>query len=607
MPTQNLVQIQNDLQSLPHGPQTMMYLKRAKDGMVASVPPYLAAAELASREKQAMRQKLSSGAAPGEMPTVSQQLSQKADLLALQAMKKKEMDAASMNQARTASGPAPEGAPEPEEQPQPEGGLASLPVDFQFADGGIVAFTDGGPADKKKKKKPSLYDLSRDPLLQKYYSAMAGELDTSALPQGALEGDGADYSSPQAQIAAQRAGSALATPGAAMLDVLGAPYNALKGMVTHGGASMTPYFDQLREREAKAAQAEGQAQSQMPPGNIPPEILAAYGPNAQRMPQVQAPQQRPPAPPGPPQQRPPAVPGAQGAQGAAPQQPATPSPQDALQADLMRQFGITPGAPGAAAPGAPGAPAAGPAMGRTAEDIKAAQAAFGLDKAAGTEERRLIDEMRARHAQQQQERARLGLKGVLAGFSQGYGGAAAADVAATNRAYAEDMAHQKSMYDLINAINKGNRGEAEKAFEKTIGLQEKREQEAGATSRTELQAKVNMYGDLLKAGSSRYNTDMHYKAAMANARVTSDRAGLEDRKLKIDGLQSAERGIQQELTKLQGLMDKDSRQRRAELDGNLKALREQIARLSGVEPAAPSGTSPTQGRVVNWADIGKTK
>lgn len=521
MPTQNLVQIQNDLQSLPYGPQTMMYLKRAKDGMVASVPPYLAAAELASREKQAMRQKLSSGAAPGEMPTVSQQLSQKADLLALQAMKKKEMDAASMNQARTASGPAPEGAPEPEEQPQPEGGLASLPVDFQFADGGIVAFQDGGM--------PMTTGYAPD-----YQDARRFGIDLSP------------YDSPEERKA--------------KLERLARMREAAKQM----GQAQIP--GQAPDVAALAAQM-----GKPPAPPAPPVRTASMTPQ-----QIEAQVKQPPAaPPAAPQQGLPAL---------LPQPaPAAPSTQQTLEAELMQRLGL-----GGAGAGA-GAGQAAPTMGRTAEDIKAAQAAFGLDKAAGEEERQLIAEMRARHAQQQKDRARMGLKAVLGGFSQGYGGAAAADVAASQRAYAEDMAQQQEMYKLINAINKGNRGEAEKAFERTVGLQEKREQDVNALSRTELQTMASMYGNLLQAGSSRYNADAHVRVAILNAKKTDERANREDKKLAIDGLQSAERGVQQELTKLQGLMDRSSKERRAQLDEDLRAIRAQIARIAGVEmPARPS-------------------
>lgn len=524
MPTQNLVQIQRDLQSLPPGPQTMMYLKRAKDGMVASVPPYVAAAELAAREKMAQREALASGAAPGEQPTVSQQLSQKADLLALQAMKKKEMDAASMNQARTAPGPAPEGAPAPEEQPQPEGGLASLPVDFKFDGGGLVAFQQGGMP----------MTTGYAPVYQE-----AREMGIDLSP----------YDSPEERKA--------------KLERVARLREARKQM----GQAQIP--GQAPDVQALAAQM-----------NKPPAPPARTSPMTPQ--QIEAQVKQPPAPPAPPQQ---------GLPAALPQPaaPAAPSPQQTLETAIMQRMGLAEDG---------GRPM--PTMAGTGADVKAAQAMFGLDKAAGEEERRMIAEMQARHAQQQRERARMGLKAVLGGFSQGYGGAAAADVAASQRAYAEDMAQQQEMYKLINAINTGNRKEAEKAFEKTVGLQQQREQDVNAMSRTELQSMVSMYGNLLQADSNRYNTDAHVKVALLNAKKTDERATREDKKLAIDGLQSAERGIQTELTKLQGLMDRGSKERRTQLDEDLRAIRAQIAKIAGVETparaAAPAAPAPAGAR-----------
>jgi len=528
MPTQNLVQIQRDLQSLPPGPQTMMYLKRAKDGMVATVPPYVAAAELAAREKMAHREALASGAASGEQPTVSQQLSQKADLLALQAMKKKEMDAQAANAARTAPGPAPEGSPEPEEQPQPEGGLASLPVDFKFDGGGLVAFTPGGSV-----------------------SSDVGDISGMLPSAGQLPKTRADLEEERRREEERQRMEFLEQT---------APELAAK----------------LKAEQAAKAQAAapGSGRGLMPGRTAANAITAVPGSG----------QQRPPAPPAPP------------AAPAAPQQPAAPSPQQSVEAALMQRLGLTPGTPGLPA-------AAAPTMAGTGADIKAAQAMFGLDKAAGEEERGLIAEMRARHAQQQKDRARMGLKAVLGGFSQGYGGAAAADVAASQRAYAEDMAQQQEMYKLINAINTGNRKEAEKAFEKTVGLQQQREQDVNAMSRTQLQAMVSMYGNLLQADSNRYNTDAHVRVALLNAKKTDERATREDKKIAIDGLQSAERGIQTELTKLQGLMDKGSKDRRAQLDEDLRAIRAQIAKIAGVETPARAAAPAAPGKVVNWSDI----
>ena len=579
MPTQNLVQIQNDLQSLPPGPQTMMYLKRAKDGMVASVPPYLAAAELASREKQAMRQKLSSGAAPGELPTVSQQLSQKADLLALQAMKKQEMDRQATDQARTAPMPAPEGAPAPEEQPQPEGGIAALPVEFGFEGGGLVAFQEGGPS--------SIYSKP-DPLVQAMNRSQPSEQDIAGMDPYVDENGNPRPKSQREAILAAKARLRGTQQNVADYQRL----LAQKQAATQSAAFPAEAVRRMEEFYPADAWAGRLAQPSTPAAPSAPGAPGAPGASgrgsAMTPQQIEAQVKQPP-------QRAPAAPGPQAA---APQQPAAPTPQQSVEEALMKRLGLAPGTPGL-----PAAAAAAPTMAGTAEDIKAAQAAFGLDKAAGEEERRLIADMQARQSQREKERARMGLKGVLAGFSQGYGGAAAADVAAANRAYAEDMAHQQEMYKLINAINTGNRKEAEKAVEKTIGMQQQREQDVSAMSRTELQALASMYGNMLQAGSSRYNTDAHVRVALAQARQAAERGERDDKKLAIDGLQSAERGIQQELTKLQGLMDRGSKERRAQLDKDLTQIRREIARIAGVQMPSRTDTSASTGKVVNWSDI----
>jgi small-conductance mechanosensitive channel len=215
----------------------------------------------------------------------------------------------------------------------------------------------------------------------------------------------------------------------------------------------------------------------------------------------------------------------------------------------------------------------------------------------------MIAQMRARQAQREKERQQMGLDAVLRGFSRGRGGASAAYEEAANRAYAEDTQHQQQMYNLINAINTGNRKEAEKAFDKAIGLGESREKEVGAMSRSQLQALSQMYSSELQAGSSKYNTDAHVRVALAQAERAGRSNDLQERKLAVDGLQSAERGVQSELNKLQGKLDPESRRDRAKLEDNLKALRTRISALSGADKlapvAAPPGTdptAPTQGR-----------
>ena len=512
MPTQNLVQIQRDLQSLPPGPQTMMYLKRAKDGMVASVPPYLAAAELSSREAMAQREALASGAAPGEQPTVSQQLSQKADLLALQAMKKQALDRQSADQARTAQMPAPEGSPEPQEQPQRERGLPQIPVEFGFDGGGLVAFQQGGAASGSQ---PSAQDIA----------SLNPEMDENGNPRPKSQRD--------AILAAQARLRGTQQNVADYQRLL-----AQKQTAAQSAAYPLEAVQRLEQFYPANAWANRLAQSSTPASPVAESSPGRTSPMTPQQREAQANQ-----PPAPPQQRPPAAPGAQ----AAPQQPAAPSPQQSVEEALMKRLGLAPGTPGL-----PAAAAAAPTMAGTGADVKAAQAMFGLDKAAGEEERQLIAEMRARHAQQQKDRARMGLKAVLGGFSQGYGGAAAADVAASQRAYAEDMAQQQEMYKLINAINTGNRKEAEKAFEKTVGLQQQREQDVNAMSRTELQALVSTYGAQMQAQTSTYNTDMHFKAAMLQAKQAEARGERADKLASINNLRVLQDGQVKQLTALSG-------------------------------------------------------
>lgn len=127
----NIVQIQNRVQELPNTPQTLQYLNAAMNGQIATVPPYIAAAELKRRESEGMMDQLAKGAAQGPQPTVKDQLEQKAGIMAL------------MGQQQPMQRPP---IPQPaaaQPQPQAEGGIDQLPVKgdmFGMAGGGIVAF-----------------------------------------------------------------------------------------------------------------------------------------------------------------------------------------------------------------------------------------------------------------------------------------------------------------------------------------------------------------------------------------------------------------------------------------------------------------------------------
>jgi hypothetical protein len=154
----NLVQINERLKDLP-----MQVIQQYANGMNPEVPPYLALGELQRRELS-QKQMANQGGAQGPQPSVKEQVEQKAGLMALQQMQQQQM--AQQQAMPRGPMPAPEGIAQPEQQPEAtmmaSGGLASLPVKFDFASGGIVAFQDGGPGNKYETRADKLYRENRE-------------------------------------------------------------------------------------------------------------------------------------------------------------------------------------------------------------------------------------------------------------------------------------------------------------------------------------------------------------------------------------------------------------------------------------------------------------
>ena len=139
----NLVQVQEHLKDIP-----VPLLQQYANGQNPMVPAYMAVGEMKRREVMGQRQQMAQQAAQGPMPTVKEQVEQKAGLMALQAQQQKQAQQQMMQQAQAQPQPIPQGVPSPQQQPQeqPEfayGGIARLPVRndmYDFASGGIIAF-----------------------------------------------------------------------------------------------------------------------------------------------------------------------------------------------------------------------------------------------------------------------------------------------------------------------------------------------------------------------------------------------------------------------------------------------------------------------------------
>lgn len=135
--------------------QRIQQEQQAKPGLPPDLQE-LIALNLVTNEKDAMaRQQAMSqlaqmqgqqGKPPTVLESVQEQARQKMQAQQVQAQQQQQAMQAMQAMAQQAGpGPVPPGTPQPEAQPQ---GLDDLPVEFQMAAGGIVAFEGGGKGDK---------------------------------------------------------------------------------------------------------------------------------------------------------------------------------------------------------------------------------------------------------------------------------------------------------------------------------------------------------------------------------------------------------------------------------------------------------------------------
>jgi hypothetical protein len=203
----NLVQINERLKDLP-----MQVIQQYANGMNPEVPPYLALGELQRRELSQKQMATSQGAQQGPQPSVKEQVEQKAGLMALQQMQQQQM--AQQQAMPRGPMPAPAGVPQPEQQPEmmARGGLAAIPVRsdmFEYADGGIVAFQEGG--------QPKKYETPYDRMNRENREKAGDEPRVINLPKGtpADEVELIRMQNPDAIVRTEDAGSKLREIGQA--------------------------------------------------------------------------------------------------------------------------------------------------------------------------------------------------------------------------------------------------------------------------------------------------------------------------------------------------------------------------------------------------------
>ena len=197
-------------------------LQKFADGFAPDlIPPWLATGEIQAQMQRAQKMKAMQGAAQGPMPSVKEQIEQKAGLMGLQQAQQQMMRSQQMAQ-RPMGGPVPEGTPEPEAQPAPEmmmagGGLANVPVRFNYDGGGIVAFTSGGDVDAAREAAKAAQTKVRT------YGLAQRKNDPSGYQaaQAALEKAQSSLAAVEAAYAKEMAASGVNRPATSRQDVGG--------------------------------------------------------------------------------------------------------------------------------------------------------------------------------------------------------------------------------------------------------------------------------------------------------------------------------------------------------------------------------------------------
>jgi hypothetical protein len=411
----NLVRINERLKDLP-----MQVVQQYANGMNPEVPPYLALGELQRRELSQKQMATAQGGAQGPQPSVKEQVEQKAGLMALQQMQQQQM-AQQQAQPRGPM-PVPAGVPQPQQQPEAtmmaRGGLAAVPVQFDFAGGGIVAFNGETGSDVKPK-----YETRADRLYRENREAAERKKREFDAFNAQISDDPAQVKMREAQQEFESLSPAEKSSerGRRLKEFI-------KGIFTAPPAAVAqaPMAAPMRPAAPVSRPTSQMTPQQMDSQVKPPAPIADLKTRADQKQRQQGP--RPPASSAAPQ------PGLPAAAAAQPQ-------QDELSRLAMEAVRT-------------------PAKAMTPEEAMAQEGKFasqyGLDKKFGEEERGLLALMKQRQADFAKRRPMEELGATLRGFGQGYGGASAAGERAGRETYEMDMANQREMLNAINAINKEN-------------------------------------------------------------------------------------------------------------------------------------------------------
>ena len=164
---------------------------------------------------------------------------------------------------------------------------------------------------------------------------------------------------------------------------------------------------------------------------------------------------------------------------------------------------------------------------------------------------------------------------------------------------AKDLAMAERINELMGGVEDTQRAEKTTTKTKVGTAREKDIENARLFDREKLQTLGTARGQDVQAASSKYNADMHYKAAMAQMSNANARQDAQEKRLLLDSFKTRISSIDKELAPLLKMPFGPAKEQiaalQAEKAGLTKALDETsgIGKITGAPSAeSPSGTRP---------------
>jgi hypothetical protein len=432
-------------------------LQKFADGFAPDlIPPWLATGEIQAQMQRAQKMQSMQGGVQGPQPSVKEQIEQKAGLMGLQ-QAQQQMAQQQMMAQRPPAGPVPEGTPEPEMQPTDEvmmasGGLAQMPVRFNYDGGGIVAFS-GQDGDSEVEGKKKLRQVTQREMAEEYNRkrfAQQAEDEANRSPEAKKDSEGIKK---------------------ALAFVAGLPIEALKTLVSAPGYGFS-------KDEAPAPRPAAQATAA--DIGMPTDVGVPASTNVATLRQP-APGQRP----GLPQ----ALPQATATQRPVAAQPAAPAAAPAMP--------TIPGLNDPAAQAAVTTALKAPNQAELIAEDRARREAMGVTGRGGEEQEARIQAMREAYEKSKPS----GLDDLIRVFGQagqykGLSGTGPAYTALQAQKRAEDMKMQQQEMELRNAVDVARRTEGIAGANKVADVLGKMRDTSATTGASvlgsQMQANVNL-------------------------------------------------------------------------------------------------------------------